>query len=84
MDIDGVDDREYYNKTKKAMTIVGIAEEKQKEIFKLLASILHLGNWKKGKHVALDIIVLERYNNILQQVAQTHLCKMHVPYLVLT
>lgn len=49
LEIEGVSDSEVFQKTCKAMSVVGISNEKQGEIFKLLAAILHLGNWEKGE-----------------------------------
>lgn len=42
--VDGVNDGEEFKHTKRAMEIIGIAETTQREIFKLLAAILHVGN----------------------------------------
>jgi hypothetical protein len=47
-EIEGVSDSDTFQKTRKAMTVVGISDERQLEIFKLLAAVLHLGNWKKS------------------------------------
>lgn len=44
--IDGVDDREDFDATRKSLSTIGIAEGKQREIFRLLAALLHLGNVK--------------------------------------
>ncbi|KAK8541531.1 hypothetical protein V6N12_014162 [Hibiscus sabdariffa] len=43
-DLVGVDDARDYLKTKKAMDIVGISEDEQDAIFRIVAAILHLGN----------------------------------------
>ncbi|XP_075041827.1 unconventional myosin-Vb isoform X1 [Mixophyes fleayi] len=42
--IDGVDDAEDFEKTRQAFTLVGVKESHQMSIFKIIASILHLGN----------------------------------------
>ena len=42
--ITGVDDKEEYETTTKALELVGIDEAQQHEIFKLLAALLHIGN----------------------------------------
>ncbi|KAL3623630.1 hypothetical protein CASFOL_032446 [Castilleja foliolosa] len=49
--LDGVSDAEEYLATRRAMDIVGISEEEQDAIFRVVASILHLGNieFSKGK-----------------------------------
>ncbi len=46
--IDGVDDKAEFNATKQSLKTIGVSEEKQTEIFKLLAGLLHLGNVKIG------------------------------------
>ncbi|KAH8887476.1 hypothetical protein GQ53DRAFT_827262 [Thozetella sp. PMI_491] len=46
--IDGVDDKAEFNATKQSLKTIGVAEDKQTEIFKLLAGLLHLGNVKIG------------------------------------
>ncbi|XP_051825591.1 unconventional myosin-Vb [Antechinus flavipes] len=42
--IDGVDDAEDFEKTRQAFTLLGVRESHQISIFKIIASILHLGN----------------------------------------
>ncbi|XP_076020417.1 unconventional myosin-Vb isoform X2 [Genypterus blacodes] len=42
--IEGVDDAEDFEKTREAFTLLGIKESNQSSIFKIMASILHLGN----------------------------------------
>ncbi|XP_077319138.1 unconventional myosin-Vb isoform X1 [Lithobates pipiens] len=42
--IDGVDDADDFDKTRQAFTILGVKESHQMTIFKIIASILHLGN----------------------------------------
>ncbi|KAM3938282.1 unconventional myosin-Vb isoform 2-T2 [Leptodactylus fuscus] len=42
--IDGVDDADDFEKTRQAFTLVGVKESHQMSIFKIIASILHLGN----------------------------------------
>lgn len=44
--IDGVDDRAEFNATKKSLKTIGVSDEQQDDIFKLLAGLLHLGNVK--------------------------------------
>ncbi|KAK1397940.1 Myosin-6 like [Heracleum sosnowskyi] len=50
-DIDGLDESDAYERTKRAMDVVGISYEEQEAIFRVLAAILHLGNieFVKGK-----------------------------------
>ncbi|KAM8780865.1 unconventional myosin-Vb isoform 1-T1 [Rhynchonycteris naso] len=42
--IEGVDDAEDFEKTRQAFTLLGVRESHQISIFKIIASILHLGN----------------------------------------
>uniref|UniRef100_A0A8C3S232 Unconventional myosin-Vb n=1 Tax=Chelydra serpentina TaxID=8475 RepID=A0A8C3S232_CHESE len=42
--IDGVDDADDFEKTRHAFTLLGVKESHQMTIFKIIASILHLGN----------------------------------------
>ncbi|XP_075389346.1 unconventional myosin-Vb [Tenrec ecaudatus] len=42
--IEGVDDAEDFEKTRQAFTLLGVRESHQMSIFKIIASILHLGN----------------------------------------
>ncbi|XP_029436017.1 unconventional myosin-Vb isoform X3 [Rhinatrema bivittatum] len=42
--IDGVDDADDFEKTRHAFTLLGVKESHQMSIFKIIASILHLGN----------------------------------------
>ncbi|KAH6658374.1 myosin-2 [Truncatella angustata] len=44
--IDGVDDKAEFEATKKSLTTIGVTEEQQMGIFRLLAGLLHLGNVK--------------------------------------
>lgn len=42
--IDTNADRKAFNEVKKALSIIDFADEEQKHIFKIIASILHMGN----------------------------------------
>ncbi|XP_047541772.1 unconventional myosin-Va isoform X2 [Vanessa atalanta] len=42
--IDGVDDLKAFNDTKNALSILGVSESEQQNMFTVLAAILHLGN----------------------------------------
>ncbi|XP_069043010.1 unconventional myosin-Vb isoform X1 [Lepisosteus oculatus] len=42
--IDGVNDAKDFEKTRKAFTLLGVKESHQMNLFKIIASILHLGN----------------------------------------
>ncbi|RAL43433.1 hypothetical protein DM860_012574 [Cuscuta australis] len=52
--LDGVDDAKEYLETRKAMDIVGISSEEQDAIFRVVASILHLGNIEFAKGTEID------------------------------
>ncbi|KAL1189111.1 Myosin-17 [Cardamine amara subsp. amara] len=57
--LDGVDDTEEYLATRRAMDIVGISEEEQDSIFRVVAAILHLGNVEFAKGKEIDSSVLK-------------------------
>ncbi|KAH9636910.1 hypothetical protein HF086_011746 [Spodoptera exigua] len=42
--IDGVDDLRTFNETRSALTTLGVTETEQEDMFRILATILHLGN----------------------------------------
>ncbi|KAL9587715.1 MAG: hypothetical protein Q9212_000006 [Teloschistes hypoglaucus] len=44
--IDGVDDGADFNATRQSLATIGVSQEKQAEIFRLLSALLHLGNVK--------------------------------------
>ncbi|XP_022899670.2 unconventional myosin-Va [Onthophagus taurus] len=44
--INGVNDFKEYNETTNALNLLGFSKEEQKEMFKILAAVLHLGNIK--------------------------------------
>lgn len=44
--IDGVDDKAEFDATRKSLATIGVKEEVQSEIFRILAGLLHLGNVK--------------------------------------
>lgn len=44
--IEGVDDKAEFEATKKSLKTIGVSDDQQVEIFKLLAGLLHLGNVK--------------------------------------
>ena len=44
--IDGVDDKAEFDATRKSLATIGVKEDKQNEIFRLLSALLHLGNVK--------------------------------------
>eukprot|EP00794_Sanderia_malayensis_P004645 gene4645-5253_t len=48
--VDNVDDAETFRETREAMTLLGIHNESQRMIFRVLAGILHLGNVQIERH----------------------------------
>ncbi|KAI9392863.1 hypothetical protein POPTR_006G145700v4 [Populus trichocarpa] len=57
--LDGVNDAEEYLATRRAMDIVGISEEEQEAIFRVVAAILHLGNIEFAKGEEIDSSVIK-------------------------
>lgn len=57
-ELDGVNDGHEYLATRRAMDIIGISEEEQESIFRVVAAILHLGNinFSKGEEIDSSII----------------------------
>ncbi|KAI4380777.1 hypothetical protein MLD38_006926 [Melastoma candidum] len=53
-ELDGVNDAREYLATRRAMDIVGISEDEQEAIFRVVAAILHLGNVNFAKGVEID------------------------------
>ncbi|XP_047308351.1 myosin-6-like [Impatiens glandulifera] len=53
-ELDGLDDAKEYLETRRAMDIVGISSEEQDGIFRVVASILHLGNIEFSKGEEAD------------------------------
>ncbi|CAH2037137.1 unnamed protein product [Thlaspi arvense] len=61
--LDGVDDASEYLETRRAMDIVGINNEEQEAIFRVVAAILHLGNIDFGKGEEIDSSVIKDENS---------------------
>ncbi|XP_023645044.1 myosin-5 isoform X2 [Capsella rubella] len=57
--LDGIDDASEYLETRKAMDVVGISNDEQEAIFRVVAAILHLGNINFGKGEAIDSSVVK-------------------------
>ncbi|KAJ0705635.1 putative myosin ATPase [Helianthus annuus] len=58
-ELEGVSDAHEYLATRRAMDIVGISEEEQDAIFRVVAAILHLGNIEFAKGEEIDSSVLK-------------------------
>ncbi|VAH61307.1 unnamed protein product [Triticum turgidum subsp. durum] len=58
IEVEGINDAEEYLATRRAMDIVGINEEEQEAIFRVVAAVLHIGNinFAKGKEVDSSVI----------------------------
>ncbi|XP_059214173.1 unconventional myosin-Vb isoform X2 [Centropristis striata] len=70
--IEGVNDAEDFKKTREAFTLLGIKESSQSSIFKVVASILHLGNIEiclerdgESCHVSRDDTHLKHFCRLL-------------------
>ncbi|KAG8376188.1 hypothetical protein BUALT_Bualt09G0037200 [Buddleja alternifolia] len=74
--LDGVNDTEEYLATRRAMDIVGISEEEQDAIFKVVAAVLHLGNieFAKGKEIDSSVIKDEKSRFHLNTAAELLKC----------
>ncbi|KAI3874409.1 hypothetical protein MKW92_047464 [Papaver armeniacum] len=72
----GVSDAEEYLETRRAMDIVGISEQEQEAIFRVVASILHLGNinFGKGKEIDSSEIKDEKSRFHLNMTAELLMC----------
>eukprot|EP00268_Persea_americana_P053932 TRINITY_DN6144_c0_g1_i2.p1 TRINITY_DN6144_c0_g1~~TRINITY_DN6144_c0_g1_i2.p1 ORF type:complete len:1265 (-),score=311.33 TRINITY_DN6144_c0_g1_i2:689-4090(-) len=72
----GVNDADDYLATRKAMGIVGISEQEQEAIFRVVAAILHLGNIDFSKGAESDSAVLkdEQSKFHLEMTAELLMC----------
>ncbi|XP_004249919.2 myosin-11 isoform X1 [Solanum lycopersicum] len=72
----GVSDAEEYLATRRAMDVVGISKKEQEAIFRVVASILHLGNidFAKGKEVDSSVIKEEKAKLHLKTAAELLMC----------
>ncbi|CAA2963472.1 myosin-17-like [Olea europaea subsp. europaea] len=75
-ELDGVSDAEEYLATRRAMDIVGISEQEQEAIFRVVAAILHLGNieFAKGKEIDSSVIKDENSRFHLNTTAELLKC----------
>ncbi|XP_078440971.1 myosin-9-like [Wolffia australiana] len=76
-DLVGVNDGHDYLTTRRAMDIVGISEEEQDSIFRVVAAILHLGNidFAKGKEIDSSIPKDEKSIFHLKTTAELLMCE---------
>ncbi|XP_058105596.1 myosin-9-like isoform X4 [Magnolia sinica] len=72
----GVSDAHDYIATRRAMDIVGISEEEQDAIFRVVAAILHLGNidFTKGEEVDSSVLKDDKSKFHLKMTAELLMC----------
>ncbi|KAA8534623.1 hypothetical protein F0562_032118 [Nyssa sinensis] len=72
----GVSDARDYLATRRAMDIVGISEKEQEAIFRVVASILHLGNidFTKGKEIDSSVTKDDKSKFHLKMTAELLMC----------
>ncbi|CAL0322684.1 unnamed protein product [Lupinus luteus] len=75
-ELDGVRNAEEYVNTRRAMNVVGISNEDQEAIFRVLAAILHLGNieFSPGKEHDSSVIKDEKSRFHMQMAANLFMC----------
>nr|XP_016489507.1 PREDICTED: myosin-9-like isoform X1 [Nicotiana tabacum] len=75
----GVSDAQDYLATRRAMDIVGISEKEQEAIFRVVASVLHLGNinFSKGQEIDSSVLKDDKSNFHLQTVAELLACDLN-------
>ncbi|TYH48427.1 hypothetical protein ES332_D10G066100v1 [Gossypium tomentosum] len=75
-ELDGVNDAHEYLATRRAMDIVGINDEEQESIFRVVAAILHLGNinFAKGKEIDSSVVKDEKSRFHLNMTAELLRC----------
>ncbi|XP_072981050.1 myosin-17-like [Typha angustifolia] len=76
IEVERIDDAYEYLETRRAMDIVGISEQEQEAIFRVVASILHLGNvdFAKGQEADSSIIKDEKSRFHLETTAELLMC----------
>ncbi|KAK3134970.1 hypothetical protein QOZ80_5BG0413040 [Eleusine coracana subsp. coracana] len=74
--LDGISDAEEYLATRSAMNTVGITEQEQEAIFRVVAAVLHLGNinFVKGREVDSSVIKDEKARFHLNAAAELLMC----------
>ncbi|XP_022966587.1 myosin-17-like [Cucurbita maxima] len=75
-ELDGINDAHEYLATRRAMDVVGISEEEQEAIFRVVAAILHLGNveFAKGEEIDSSVIKDEKSRFHLNTTAELLKC----------
>ncbi|XP_042391236.1 myosin-17-like isoform X1 [Zingiber officinale] len=74
--LDGVDEAQEYLATRRAMDIVGMNEQEQESIFRVVAAILHIGNidFAKGPEIDSSVIKDEKSRFHLNTAAELLMC----------
>ncbi|GJN17885.1 hypothetical protein PR202_gb04991 [Eleusine coracana subsp. coracana] len=74
--VDGINDAEEYLATRNAMDTVGITEQEQEAIFRVVAAVLHLGNinFAKGKEADSSVIKDDKSRFHLNAAAEILMC----------
>uniref|UniRef100_A0A0D9V4W4 Myosin motor domain-containing protein n=1 Tax=Leersia perrieri TaxID=77586 RepID=A0A0D9V4W4_9ORYZ len=74
--VDGINDAEEYLITRNAMDTVGITEQEQEAIFRVVAAVLHLGNisFAKGREVDSSVIKDDKSRFHLNTAAELLMC----------
>ncbi|CAI9781244.1 unnamed protein product [Fraxinus pennsylvanica] len=75
----GISDAQEYLATRRAMDVVGISQKEQDAIFRVVASILHLGNveFSKGKEIDSSVLKDDKSKFHLQTVAELLMCDLN-------
>ncbi|KAI4301137.1 hypothetical protein L6164_034448 [Bauhinia variegata] len=73
-ELSGINAAQEYLKTKRAMDIVGIGEQEQEAIFRVVAAILHLGNIKFAGESDSSVLADEVSRFHLQMTAELFMC----------
>ncbi|KAL1224094.1 Myosin-5 [Cardamine amara subsp. amara] len=74
--LDGVDDASEYLEIRRAMDVVGISNDEQEAIFRVVAAILHLGNidFEKGEEFDSSVIKDGKSRGHLELAAELLMC----------
>ncbi|KAL9168799.1 hypothetical protein ABFS82_04G038800 [Erythranthe guttata] len=78
IELNGISDAQDYLATRRAMDIVGISQKEQDAIFRVVASVLHLGNveFAKGKEIDSSVLKNDKSKFHLKTVAELLMCDL--------
>ncbi|KAJ4768361.1 myosin [Rhynchospora pubera] len=76
IEVDGINDSQEYLATRSAMYIVGISEEEQEAIFRVVAAVLHIGNidFDEGTEVDSSVIKDDKSRFHLKTASELLMC----------